>query len=287
MRAPVRHHAIPSPSPLTSADPGASCSAAMVGDWQLAAEIAARHPDDPGISRLRPRPRRRGQHRHPRAREAAARARPRQCRSPGRDAAAADRRFRRGGRLRDDRRRHQGGGGATAAHQSGRDLRRPGRRALPRRRRVRAVRVMVEKLDIYPEAESVGVMVERRQRRRLELTAPSRDRRATAQSPAASRRRRGRAGSARPALSAWSAPASEPGRRSLDRRARRPAPTSDLREMPDQHAAAERMEQRQPRQDFEIVLRRLAEADAGIDDDARRAECPPPRTPRSAPPATP
>lgn len=30
-------------------------------------------------------------------------------------------------------------------------------------RRVRAVRVMVEKLDIYPEAESVGVMIERRQ----------------------------------------------------------------------------------------------------------------------------
>jgi 7,8-dihydroneopterin aldolase/epimerase/oxygenase len=32
-----------------------------------------------------------------------------------------------------------------------------------RDRRVRAVRVTVEKLDIYPEAESVGVMVERRQ----------------------------------------------------------------------------------------------------------------------------
>jgi dihydroneopterin aldolase len=30
-------------------------------------------------------------------------------------------------------------------------------------RRVRAVRVTVEKLDIYPEAESVGVMIERRQ----------------------------------------------------------------------------------------------------------------------------
>jgi dihydroneopterin aldolase len=29
-------------------------------------------------------------------------------------------------------------------------------------RRVRAVRVMIEKLDIYPEAESVGVIVERR-----------------------------------------------------------------------------------------------------------------------------
>lgn len=32
-----------------------------------------------------------------------------------------------------------------------------------RDRRVRAVRVTVEKLDIYPEAESVGVIVERRQ----------------------------------------------------------------------------------------------------------------------------
>jgi dihydroneopterin aldolase len=30
-------------------------------------------------------------------------------------------------------------------------------------RRVQAVRVTVEKLDIYPEAESVGVMIERRQ----------------------------------------------------------------------------------------------------------------------------
>ena len=30
-------------------------------------------------------------------------------------------------------------------------------------RRVRAVRVAVEKLDIYPEADSVGVLVERRQ----------------------------------------------------------------------------------------------------------------------------
>ncbi len=32
-------------------------------------------------------------------------------------------------------------------------------------RRVRAVRVKVEKLDVFPEAESVGVEIERRQRR--------------------------------------------------------------------------------------------------------------------------